>query len=92
METLIMSPFFQKLANLDVFRNKAIRHNKMAIRHMWQVANGLDNADTAGLIGMKCGAKCDVRPAISLSLSLLYSGLNNRQMWGKICYTRCLHL
>jgi hypothetical protein len=32
-----MRPFFQKLNNLYVFRNKAIRH-------MWRVANGLDNA------------------------------------------------
>ncbi len=29
----------------EVFRNKVIRHIKMAIRHMWRVANGLDNAD-----------------------------------------------
>ncbi len=34
---------FQEHTNLDVFRNKVIRHNKMAIRHMWRVANGLDN-------------------------------------------------
>jgi hypothetical protein len=45
METLIMRPFYQKLTYLDVFRNKAIHHNKMAIRHMWRVANGLDNAE-----------------------------------------------
>ncbi len=45
-----MRPFFQKLTNLDVFRNKAIRHNKMAIRHMWQVVNGLDNAVLADLV------------------------------------------
>jgi hypothetical protein len=44
METLIMRPFFQKLTNLDVFRKKVIRHIKMAIRHMWRVANGLENA------------------------------------------------
>ena len=28
-----------------VFRNKVICHIKMVIRHMWRVANGLDNAD-----------------------------------------------
>jgi hypothetical protein len=28
METLIMRPFFQKLTNLDVFRNKAICHKQ----------------------------------------------------------------
>jgi hypothetical protein len=26
------------------FGNKAIRHISMAIRHMWRVANGFDNA------------------------------------------------
>jgi hypothetical protein len=40
-----MRPFFSKLNNFDSFRNKAIRHIKMAIRHMWRVANGLDIAD-----------------------------------------------
>ncbi len=51
METLITRPFFQKLTNLDVFRLKAIRRIKMAIRHMWRVANGLDNT---ALVGTAC--------------------------------------
>ncbi len=40
-----MRLFFSKLTNFDVFRHKAIFHIKIAIRHMWRVANGLDNAD-----------------------------------------------
>ncbi len=44
IKTLITRPFSQKLTNLNVFRKKSIRHINMAIRHMWRVANGLDNA------------------------------------------------
>ncbi len=40
-----METLSQEFTNLDAFRNKAIRHNKMVIRHMWRVANGLDNAE-----------------------------------------------
>ncbi len=39
-----MEPFFsKKMNNFGAFRNNVIRHKKMAIYHMWQVANGLDN-------------------------------------------------
>ena len=34
----------QKHCIFKVFGNKAIRHISTAIRHMWRVANGLDNA------------------------------------------------
>jgi len=27
-----------------LFQNRSIRHIQMGIRHMWRVANGLDNA------------------------------------------------
>jgi len=33
-----------KWPKFNEFGNKVIRHIKMAIRHMWRVANGLDNA------------------------------------------------
>jgi len=33
-----------KNSNFDKFGNGAIRHIQMAIRHMWRVANGLDNS------------------------------------------------
>ncbi len=36
--------FFFKPTYFVVFRDKAICHIKMAIRHMWVVVNGLDNA------------------------------------------------
>ena len=38
------SNFAQKHPNFEIFKNKAIRHILTAIRHMWRVANGLDNA------------------------------------------------
>jgi hypothetical protein len=41
---VIIRVFFSKLTNFDAFRHKAIRYIKIAIRHMWRVANGLDNA------------------------------------------------
>jgi len=34
----------QKYSVFEVLGNKVIRHIKTAIRHMWRVANGLDNA------------------------------------------------
>ncbi len=45
---MIIRAFFQKLTNFDVFRNKAIRHIKIAFRHMLRVANGLYNAAVEG--------------------------------------------
>ena len=36
--------FWQKHPYFELFENEAIRHIQTAIRHMWQVANGLDNA------------------------------------------------
>jgi len=37
--------FLQKYTIFEVFGNKVIRHIKTVIRHMWRVANGLDNAE-----------------------------------------------
>ncbi len=34
-----------KTLNFEIFGNTAIHRTKRAIRHMWRVANGLDNAD-----------------------------------------------
>ncbi len=36
--------FFIKLTYFDVFRNNAICNIKIAICHMWRIANGLDNS------------------------------------------------
>ena len=36
-----------KHPNFEIFRNRAIRHIQTAIRHMWRVANGLDNDELA---------------------------------------------
>ncbi len=35
---------FKTLRFFKILQNNTIRHIKMAIRHMWRVANGLDNA------------------------------------------------
>ena len=34
--------YCSKHRDFEIFGNKAIRHIQMYIRHMWQVANGLD--------------------------------------------------
>jgi hypothetical protein len=36
--------FYSQHSIFEILGNTTIRHNKTAIRHMWRVANGLDNA------------------------------------------------
>jgi len=36
--------FCSKHSFYEMFQNRSIRHIQMGIRHMWWVANGLDNA------------------------------------------------
>ena len=40
----VISIFAQKHPYFELLENEAIRHTQTAIRHMWRVANGLDNA------------------------------------------------
>ncbi len=52
----LIDHFFQKLTNLDGFRNKAIHHIK--IRHEWWLKNGLNNAAMIDII-FKSILKCN---------------------------------
>jgi hypothetical protein len=53
--------FAPKHPSFAMFGSKVIRHIKMAIRHMWRVANGLGNADLV----QQCPSKMFLVPSYS---------------------------